>query len=106
MQYLLYMQDGFPKKLPLTKQQLSLGRTNENDISIDNSSISRNHLSIEVGIDSILIKDLNSINGSYFKGNKIKNVEIKVGESFFLGEMEFVFQVTNSDDFDKSKNSA
>jgi len=100
MKYLLYMQDGFSKRLPLLKQNLSLGRGNDNDIVVDNIAISRNHLAIEVGVDSILIKDEDSINGSFFKGEKIKKAEIKEGESFLLGELDFTLKISTSKDLE------
>ncbi len=104
MIYLFYMLDGFVKKFPLLKSQLSIGRTDKNDLTIENPSISRSHLSIEVGLESIIIKDLNSINGSFFKEKRIKNAEVHIGESFFLGELEFTLQTISSDEFSKSES--
>ena len=69
---------------------ISVGRSKDNDIIINDSSISRNHLQILKKEDRYVIKDLGSTNGSYFKNEKLiphTEVEITNGEPICIGEI-------------------
>jgi len=103
MKYLLYYRKGFLKKFPLDKKHITIGRERDNDLIVEYDFISRQHLSIEVCDHMILIKDLNSQNGTFVKGVGIKQAEISLNQSFYLGGMEFVFKTGDLKEF-KSSN--
>lgn len=66
-------------KFPLDKQKHTLGRHPDNDIAIDDSSVSARHAVIEARDDQYLdghfnffIKDLGSTNGTYVNDMAVK----------------------------------
>ena len=65
MKYLLYYVDGFIKKFPLRKTSITIGRTNDNDLIINEDFVSRKHLQVKAKKDHIIIKDLGSTNGTW-----------------------------------------
>jgi len=73
-------------KKQLEERLYVLGRGTDVDIQINDSGISRKHLSIEIS-ESISIKDLNSTNGTFINGERIieyfaeDEVTFKIGTS-------------------------
>jgi DNA-binding NtrC family response regulator/pSer/pThr/pTyr-binding forkhead associated (FHA) protein len=99
MKYLLYYQNGFIRKFPLKKKLLTVGRDPQNDLVLDYEFVSRHHLSIKTTAESITIEDLDSVNGTFFKGNKIHTASITLNDSFFLGGMEFILRQGGLEEF-------
>ncbi|MCK4836479.1 MAG: FHA domain-containing protein, partial [Candidatus Aminicenantes bacterium] len=89
MKYLLYYNNGFVKKFPLTKPILTVGRGNHNDLIIEDDFLSRDHLRIQVENDYITIKDLESTNGTLVDHQPVSEARINFDESFTLGGIEF-----------------
>jgi len=103
MKYLMYYMDGFVKKFPLDKSELTIGWNKDNDLSIDNELISGYHLRIQVGTDSISIIDLDSTNGTYYAGGKIRESVIRMEESFSAASVEFLLKEGDLDEFRTSE---
>lgn len=74
-------------KKQLEERTYVLGRGTDVDIQINDSGISRKHLSIEVS-ESIFIKDLNSTNGTFINGEKITEFNTKDEVTLKLGTSE------------------
>ena len=65
------------------------------DFCIDSSVISRVHLRLSEEIDGYTIEDLNSTNGTFLNGEKLKEHEvqaIKEGDRISLANLEFVVE--------------
>lgn len=59
-------QDGDP--IPILKDITTIGRRDDADIVIKNPSISRKHAEIIKQADKLVLKDLNSTNGTFVNG--------------------------------------
>ena len=103
MKYLMYYMDGFVKKFPLDKPEITIGWNQDNDLSINNKLISGYHLKIDVGSDSIKIIDLNSTNGTYCSGVRIRESVIRLGDLFSAGSVEFLMKEGDIDEFRTSE---
>ncbi|MCK4889823.1 MAG: FHA domain-containing protein, partial [Candidatus Aminicenantes bacterium] len=103
MKYLMYYMDGFVKKFPLDKPEITIGWNKENDLSINNELISGYHLKIDVRSDSIKIHDLNSTNGTYYSGVKVRESVIRLGDLFSAGSVEFLLKEGDLDEFRTSE---
>ena len=57
----------------LDKPELTIGRGSENDIVINNPAVSRHHATIFTNVNTIVIVDAGSTNGTFV--NNIKIVE-------------------------------
>lgn len=62
-------------KKQLEEKTYILGRGTDVDVQINDSGISRRHLSIDVS-ETVLIKDLNSTNGTFVKDERINEISI------------------------------
>ena len=68
----------------------SIGRLSDNDIQINDSSVSRHHLKIFIKSDNCYIEDLNSTNGSTIDGKRLNPgilSEVKKGRPFSIGNI-------------------
>lgn len=70
-------------------KRLSVGRTKENDIAIDDQSISKAHASLLLNKEGkLIVADTGSTNGTFVRGERIaygKAVEISTGDSLLFG---------------------
>ena len=74
-------------KKSLEPGEYTLGRGTEVDIQIQDPGISRKHLVIIVE-DKVIVKDLNSTNGTYINGERITEIEVEEQITFRVGVTE------------------
>jgi DNA-binding CsgD family transcriptional regulator len=73
---------------PLTKGRQTLGRSRSCDIRVNYPSVSRVHAEIRWDGDTFLLRDLDSKNGSYCNGKRIKEAAFEVGDSLRLARVK------------------
>ena len=67
-------------------QTISIGRTDENTIVLNQPNVSRKHAVItQLDSGEIFIEDLNSTNGTFVNGNKITKVKINLSDTVTIG---------------------
>ena len=81
----------------LSKQRTSIGRNRNCQIVINNNTVSKDHAIIEFDEDyNCTIKDLNSSNGTYVNGEKLKTspMKLRTGDKIQFGkyEIDFIFE--------------
>ena len=84
----------------LTKQRVSIGRDKNCTIVINNNTVSKDHAILEFDEDfNCIIKDLNSSNGTYVNGQKLKTIPLKLrtGDKIKFGkcDIEYIFESSN-----------
>ena len=83
---------GGPLKAFRLYDQFYLGREMSNDIVLPNDNfISRRHALIKHQDDGFYIEDLNSQNGVFINGVRIREVQLREGDQIRLGSSLFVF---------------
>lgn len=85
------------KTYPFTGREMSIGRNADNDIIIDNLSVSRKHAMITSRRDGYSITDCNSKNGTFLNGTPIKQSALKSGDEIVIGKYTLVFEMPNGD---------
>ncbi|HLG20921.1 MAG TPA: DUF4388 domain-containing protein [Bdellovibrionota bacterium] len=73
-------------------RQLTVGRSEECDIFLGEKKISRKHCQLTVSSDGVLIRDLQSTNGTLLNGKKISEAAVESDDKIKVGTS--VFQVT------------
>lgn len=88
------------KEFELSRSQMIIGRTEENDVVIDHRSISRNHAKItrEPDTHRYMISDLQSANGVRVNDQDYAKVELRRGDIIDLGHVRLRF-VEPGEDF-------
>ncbi|WP_370980612.1 FHA domain-containing protein [Agaribacterium sp. ZY112] len=76
------------KIIPL-KGRLSIGRSQECDICLNVMHLSRQHARITVTADRVLLEDLNSANGTFVNGQRIKQQQLQHGDEVAFDTLRF-----------------
>ena len=83
---LLKFNDQVLKTIETDKEVVSIGRNANNDIQIDNLSVSKNHAQISRDKDSYRVEDLNSTNGTYLNEKMVSKAELKHKDVLTVGK--------------------
>ena len=86
----------------MSKERYTIGRLPDNDVRIDNATVSGHHsLIINILSDSFL-EDLNSTNGTYVNGKLIKKHALQHGDVVTVGkhQLRYVYAVNDEEDDD------
>jgi len=79
------------KAFPLNQAVISIGRSHDNTIVIDDPRISRFHLEIRVVQESFVVFDLHSTGGTYINGQRITQGLLYPGDLISLAGVNLVF---------------
>jgi len=93
-------------KLSLEKQRTTIGRDVNNDITIDDELVSKNHAVIEIissdnGVE-FLIQDLNSTNHTFVNDSPIELYKLKDGDLIRIGMSDFRFISQDPESMDET----
>jgi len=87
---LMEKQGGFREFL-LSKTTVTIGREEDNDIMIDDESVSRHHANVTITDLTVIIEDRNSLNGVEINGELTTKAELRRGDLISLGQAHFRF---------------
>ena len=74
-------------------KKITVGRESSNDIIISQALISRKHAEFYVETNQLIVKDLNSTNGTFVNGTVIKApTSLKTLDIVYIGQTKFVVQ--------------
>jgi hypothetical protein len=86
--------DPVPAEYSLMKDEISIGRGEENDVVIPHASVSRQHARLMRRDGGFELMDLNSTNGSYVDDRQIRgSAFLSAGTQVRLGDIRFVLQL-------------
>ncbi|MGH7901083.1 MAG: FHA domain-containing protein [Thermodesulfobacteriota bacterium] len=74
------------EKKKLDQEIISIGRAQDNDIVINNLSVSRYHAMIYNKGGKVVIKDLGSANGTFVNGAKVDEADLWLGDVILIGK--------------------
>ncbi len=69
-----------------------IGRNPGCDVTIADPSISRQHCLLQLTNRGVLVKDLNTVNGTKINGATLKEGYLKVGDQLMVGHLAFVLE--------------
>ena len=91
------------KTLHLDEDTITIGRSNQNIISLNNASISTNHCILTKKNDVYLLKDLQSTNGTRVNGQLISETVLQNQDVIHFGALEFIFAEQRSEAIDQEQ---
>jgi hypothetical protein len=78
------------KEVPLGTRPVTIGRAPDNDIPIDNLAVSNYHARVYVEAGSLVVEDLNSLNGSFLNDIRIERAMLKDGDAIMIGKHHII----------------
>jgi general secretion pathway protein A len=79
------------QELPLSVGRVIIGRTSDNDIQVDSRFVSRHHCQIITGAEGSVIEDLNSTNGIFVQGKRVRRYNLNDGDIVVIGKHEIMY---------------
>ena len=105
--------DQFVAEFRLMTGRSIIGRTPDNDVQIRSSFISRHHAQVVSDGTQSVIEDLNSTNGVFIRGQRMKHHVLADGDIIQLGEHKLLYRdlrgaepLRVADDFDEDEDDA
>jgi pSer/pThr/pTyr-binding forkhead associated (FHA) protein len=89
----------------LSKETTTIGRKPNNDIYIDNLSVSGKHAQLITVRGDSFLEDLGSTNGTYVNGKLIKKHILIHGDNITLGKYQITYQSDSSSDEQDSQQT-
>jgi pSer/pThr/pTyr-binding forkhead associated (FHA) protein len=88
------------ERIVTEKERLSIGRSSDNDIVLDNRGISRKHARIEVCGEDAIIVDNESLNGTFLNRRKIAEEKLRDNDTITIGKFDLEYH-TRADTMEK-----
>jgi hypothetical protein len=86
----------FPEDSPTTHEfvghKLTIGRLVDNDVTLDDGSVSGRHAEVDLGGDVAVLRDLGSTNGTFLNGEQVTGeAGLREGDEIYFGGVRSVF---------------
>ena len=94
----LKFENSVLKEVPVGTNEVSIGRSPENGIMIDNPAVSHFHARVFNEDGRLMLEDFGSLNGTFVNGQRVKMVMLKAGDSVGIGKHTIV--ISESRDLD------
>ena len=107
MPYIQVLFNGEVKQvIELPEGPLTIGRSAENDLQIDNQGVSSLHAIVTPENGNYVIEDKDSKNGTFVNGNRIDRKELQFGDviSIFKHTLKYTAWVKDGEEFIKTKH--
>lgn len=87
----------------LSKERYTIGRLPDNDVRIDNATVSGHHSLIINILNDSFLEDLNSTNGTYVNGKLIRKHALQNGDVITVGrhQLRYISSTAEADDDDE-----
>jgi pSer/pThr/pTyr-binding forkhead associated (FHA) protein len=83
--------DGTPLTVELQHEYTHLGRAEDNELSLPEASISSRHCVFILSGADVIVRDLNSSNGTYVNGEQISETILRPGDNIQVGVIDIKF---------------
>ena len=84
--------DKVIERIVTEKKRLSIGRTNENDIVLENRGVSRRHAMIEFNDNAAVVIDNESLNGTFVNNRRISEEVLRDSDVITIGKYNLVYR--------------
>jgi pSer/pThr/pTyr-binding forkhead associated (FHA) protein/tetratricopeptide (TPR) repeat protein len=82
---------GESRIFPLDKDKISIGRSDEVDVNLEDSSVSRNHCIIEKRENAYFVKNLSEINPTLLNEERVSEKRLYSGDQLQVGSYSLTF---------------
>ncbi|MBI5239926.1 MAG: FHA domain-containing protein [Elusimicrobia bacterium] len=89
----LYIGEELAWGEPIGARGTTIGREDDNSIRLEDTKVSRHHAVVRPRDGKWFIEDLDSTNGVYVNGAKVKQAELHKGDQVSIGGYDLVFEV-------------
>lgn len=91
-------EDKLIERVVSEKKRISIGRTSDNDVVLDNRGVSRRHAQIEFNDNAAVIIDNESLNGTFVNSRKVTEEILRDDDVITIGKYNLVYHTQASRD--------
>jgi hypothetical protein len=92
MRLTVYFPEDSPTTHEFVEHKLTVGRLGENDICLDEGSVSGHHARIVETPNGVILEDLGSTNGTFLNGEQVQgSLPVGEGDEIYFGNVRSVF---------------
>ncbi len=84
-------EDKVIERIVTEKKRISIGRTNENDVVLENRGVSRKHAMIEFNNSAAVIIDNESLNGTFVNNRKVTEEILRNEDVITIGKYSLIY---------------
>jgi predicted component of type VI protein secretion system len=103
---ILSLENNVLAEYNMSKERYTIGRLPDNDVRIDNPTISGYHSLIINILNDSFLEDLNSTNGTYVNGKLIKKHALQHGDVVTVGKHQLRYIDSDAEEFEKDDEFA
>jgi pSer/pThr/pTyr-binding forkhead associated (FHA) protein len=82
----LMFENRLMKEVPIGTRPISIGRSPDNDIPVDNLAVSTYHARVYYEGGRLVVEDLDSLNGTFVNDLRIERATLHDGDSIWIGK--------------------
>jgi len=82
----------------LNRKVMTIGRTPESDLQIRSNHVSRHHARLLVGPNAVILEDLDSTNGCFVNGRRIRKQVLHKDDILMIGKTRYRFAIRTAPD--------
>ncbi|MDF1544399.1 MAG: FHA domain-containing protein [bacterium] len=83
------------ERIVTEKKRISIGRTNDNDVVLENRGVSRKHAIIEFNNNAAVIIDNESLNGTFVNNRKVNEEVLRDDDIIMIGKYNLVYHIAS-----------
>jgi pSer/pThr/pTyr-binding forkhead associated (FHA) protein len=84
-------EDKIIERVVAEKKRINIGRTNDNDIVLENRGVSRRHAMIEFNDNAAVIIDNESLNGTFVNNRKVTEELLRDNDIITIGKYSLIY---------------
>jgi pilus assembly protein CpaF len=91
---------GEPRRLDFDKEEITIGRVDDNDVVLARGNVSKKHTRIVLKDGRLIVVDLKSTNGTFINGKKLAAPQVLTGtDKVLIGDFTISVVPDDEDDF-------
>src|SRR5436189_5476496 len=87
--------DGLERQFAVRKSQMVIGRETTCDVRIPVPTVSQKHCRITLEGEALRLIDLDSTNGTFHNGNRVKEAQLSAEDKLTIGPVTFVIRIND-----------
>jgi len=82
----LMFEDKIVKEVPIGSRPITIGRSPDNDLPVDNLAVSNHHARVYYEGGRLVVEDLDSLNGTFVNDLRVERATLHDGDSIWIGK--------------------
>lgn len=97
---ILTLEGKIIREIPIANRSIGIGRKHDNDIQLNDLTLSGRHAQISSVPDYVFIEDLGSTNGTLVNGNHVKKVALEHGDIIQVGHHQLTYMSESENSYE------